>query len=229
MSTALQRTTYQGKPVNRKTFAILIAANKILQKSPYFGRERSNVTLVQGSYNRGGVAQSAGTHDGGGAIDVTAFNITNRSKIYRMLGIRFWPRATLPGYWQAHGHGIVSRDSSVSRGGHAQRVAYANGRDGLAGNRRDPNWRPDRYDTSFICPWESGGGIGTFYVKKTGTLYRSQPGSGCGVARGRARKNQKVTIVAWVYVYAGNNRNRYAVTDRGNWFPAAAISRKKSK
>lgn len=221
---------YQGKRVDPTTLAIINAANHILQKSPYFGRERENLTIVQGGCNRGGVSASAGTHDGGGAIDITAFNIGNRVKVFRLLGSRMWYRRALRGVWSAHGHGITS-GVSVSAGAHRQRIAYANRRDGLAGNRRDPDWRPDYYDIRAINPASARGRIGNYYVRKQGTVYRSQPGTlpgkrTCGRVRGRARKNQRVRIVL---IVTCGQRTRYGVTDRGNFFPMSALSRTKVK
>lgn len=141
MTTWSDRTTYQGKRVNQGTAQILRAANKMLRTSA-FGSERENVTMVQGGYNAGGVSASAGTHDGGGAFDLTAYNWRNRVKVFRLLGVAYWDRPSLPGVWSHHGHGIVCGDGTASRGAKAQVESYFDGRNGLANNRTDPNWRP---------------------------------------------------------------------------------------
>ena len=53
--------TYGGKRVNTRTRLMLAAAD---------ARVPFAIRLTQGSYNPGGVGASAGTHDGGGVVDV---------------------------------------------------------------------------------------------------------------------------------------------------------------
>src|SRR5690606_37754794 len=55
------RTTFSGRTVNERTRDMLAAAEEILG---------FDIVVTQGSYNAGGVAASAGTHDGGGAVDI---------------------------------------------------------------------------------------------------------------------------------------------------------------
>ena len=85
------RTTYQGRAINQGTKQILDALNKMV-RTPAFGGEKSDITMAQGGYNRGGVAASAGTHDGGGAFDLTEFNWGNRVRALRILGCAAWHR-----------------------------------------------------------------------------------------------------------------------------------------
>lgn len=137
------RTTYQGKRINQGTAQILRAANKML-RTARFGSERENVTMVQGGYNAGGVAASAGTHDGGGAFDLTPWNWQNRVRVFRLLGVAYWDRPALRYVWAHHNHGIVCGDGTASAGAKAQVTAYLppRARNGLATNLPDPNWRP---------------------------------------------------------------------------------------
>ena len=54
---------YDGHTVNARTRNMMLAASHRLGKKCLIG-------ITQGSYNAGGVNASAGTHDGGGAVDV---------------------------------------------------------------------------------------------------------------------------------------------------------------
>ena len=58
-------TTYDGNRVDALTKAALEATAK---------RLGYDLTITQGSYNAGGVAASAGTHDGGGVVDRAAWD-----------------------------------------------------------------------------------------------------------------------------------------------------------
>lgn len=142
MTTWSSRTTYQGKAINQGTKQILAAANKMLATS-HFGGEQGPVTMLQGGYNKGGVAASAGTHDGGGAFDLTPYNWKNRIYVFRLLGAAQWHRTAIKNVWVEHLHTVVCGDGTASAGAKAQvQEYYANG-DGLAGSLKDPDWRPD--------------------------------------------------------------------------------------
>src|SRR5262245_2743106 len=130
-----ERFTFRGKTLDRLTIAALLAAEKEL------GYEN---TIVQGSYNTG-VGASAGTHDGGGAVDLVWFDIKRKNRALRGAGcFAGWPRPTLPGVWSAHYHGILIGNDRASSGAKAQVGSYRGGRNGLADNGRDAYpWRPD--------------------------------------------------------------------------------------
>lgn len=137
------RTTYQGRAINQGTNQIMAALNKMV-RTPQFGGERENVTMVQGGYNKGGVAASAGTHDGGGAFDLTAWNWANRVRALRILGCAAFHR---PYNWDnrrggAHIHTVVVGDGTASAGAKQQVSAYLAGRNGLANNAKDADKRP---------------------------------------------------------------------------------------
>ena len=134
------KTSYQRKTINEGTRQILVAANKMLATS-YFGNEKSPITLVQGSYS-GGVAASAGTHNGGGAFDITSYNGKNRVRVLRILGTTADIRIKIIDIWDEHIHGIVCGDGSASKGAKYQVSEYYSGRNGLANRRRDTGWRP---------------------------------------------------------------------------------------
>lgn len=137
------RTTYQGRAINQGTKQILDALNKMV-RTPAFGGEKSDITMEQGGYNRGGVAASAGTHDGGGAFDLTEFNWGNRVRALRILGCAAWHR---PYNWDnrssgAHIHAIVCGDGTASAGAKSQVADFYGGRNGLANRAKDADWRP---------------------------------------------------------------------------------------
>lgn len=146
---AWDRVTYQGHPVDRLTLQIITVANMLL-RLPKFGSETSAATMLQGSFNRGGVGASAGTHDGGAAFDMTPFNWKNRVKVYRLLGVAYSNRPTLWQrfkkalrlIWKHHGHGIVCGMGNASPLALSQVRDYYANRNGLANRGRDLDWRP---------------------------------------------------------------------------------------
>src|SRR5690606_13358071 len=92
------KTAMDGKTVNARTAAMIKAAEK---------RSGKNLVLTQGSYNPGGVGQSGGTHDGGGAVDISVTNLSNRNaavKALREVGFAAWYRSPSQGNWAAHIH-----------------------------------------------------------------------------------------------------------------------------
>jgi endonuclease/exonuclease/phosphatase family metal-dependent hydrolase len=105
--------------------------------------------IVQGSYNAGGVAASAGTHDGGGAADfsvrgMTAATIAQVVKALRKQGFAAWYR---PPNWDgrgggAHIHAELIGNAQASAGAKAQWSAFRRFLNGLANNGRDLSWHP---------------------------------------------------------------------------------------
>lgn len=105
-------------------------------------------TITQGGHNKGGVAASAGTHDGD-AIDLSVRGLTQQQtarliELGRMIGMAAWFR-TKHAQWgtPAHGFGVAHIHAVPNGWGHpslgavTQAIAYRRGRDGLAGNRFD--------------------------------------------------------------------------------------------
>jgi hypothetical protein len=126
------RTVWRGKRLDQRTVAMLIEAEK-LAKVPF--------VLSQGSYNTG-VAASAGTHDGGGAVDISvhALNSTQRAAVVlalRQVGFAAWLRTPEQGNWPYHIHGIAAGDQDLSRGAAFQVAEYARKRNGLANRGAD--------------------------------------------------------------------------------------------
>ena len=143
--------TYQGKRMDRLTRDFIVALER------YLRYKKGSLDIVQGSYNKGGVAQSAGTHDGGGAFDLTASKAEDKVLAGRRIGAAIWDRKTIPGHWNRHVHGIVRGNSKASAGAKNQIADMDRNDDGLAGwkgifrGRRHPGppqpaLRSDRQD-----------------------------------------------------------------------------------
>lgn len=134
------RTTYGGRTVNERTKVMLQAAAK------QFG---GPFTLTQGSYNRG-VSASAGTHDGGGVVDISVGSMTaaRRSEAVQCLrkaGFAAWLRTPAQGF-AYHIHACAINDREMAQSAKNQVQSYFNGRNGLANNGADTD--PPR-------PWPS--------------------------------------------------------------------------
>lgn len=134
------RTTYGGKTVNQRTKVMLQAAAK------EFG---GPLVLTQGSYNKG-VAASAGTHDGGGCVDISVDGMSSSRRVFlvqclRRAGFAAWLRTPSQGFaYHIHANAIGDREmAGVAK---EQVQQYFNGQNGLSGHGADTN--PPR-------PWPS--------------------------------------------------------------------------
>jgi hypothetical protein len=128
------KTTVDGKTVNVRTREML----ELWQFNAL-----TDYYVVQGSYNSG-VSQSAGTHDGGGAVDLSLYGIDDKPwhvKQGRLAGWAAYWRRTLPGVWNEHIHAIAIGDDELSSGARAQVADYYDGQDALAGSNPDPDPR----------------------------------------------------------------------------------------
>jgi len=107
------------------------------------------VRPTQGSAS-GGVAASAGTHDGGGAIDIAGqdpgMTQAHRDIIEtagRQVGFAMWIRTPDQSNWPWHIHGIAVQPGGkgdrgvLSSGAHGQIIDYYEGRNGLASGAAD--------------------------------------------------------------------------------------------
>ncbi|WP_157249284.1 peptidoglycan-binding protein [Nonomuraea typhae] len=127
------RTSYAGGVVNRRTRDMLAEARRSL------GRE---LVLEQGSYNPGGDPTSAGTHDGGGVVDVSvkgmdAATRTELVRVLRHVGFAAWLRGPRQGDWPWHVHAVAISDPDLSVPAQNQVGDYYLGRDGLSGRGPD--------------------------------------------------------------------------------------------
>jgi peptidoglycan hydrolase-like protein with peptidoglycan-binding domain len=140
-------TTYSGKTVNQRTRSMLAAADA---KVPF------SIVVSQGSYNAGGVAASAGTHDGGGAVDISVSALTSTQRwqavaALRTVGFAAWLRTPSQGDWPYHIHAIAIGDTDLSTGARAQVKDYYGGLNGLASHAADNT--PSSYRRAFTW-WE---------------------------------------------------------------------------
>ncbi|AKU15624.1 peptidoglycan-binding protein [Luteipulveratus mongoliensis] len=127
------RTTLQGFPFNTRTVAML---NKAKQLSG------AALVVEQGSYSPGEDPTSAGTHDGGGAVDIDAEALTSGQRTalvtaLRQVGFAAWLRLPSEGDWPMHIHGIAVNDTDLSPSAQKQVGQYYLGLNGLANNGPD--------------------------------------------------------------------------------------------
>lgn len=144
MPSPRDRVTRNGKTLSRRVWDLLADVEK---------ETGIDLVVVQGAYNRGGVAASAGTHDGAGAFDLSVRGMTESQAIRVVVALRkryvdAWLRSPKFG-WPArlggsHIHGIVADEPGLSAGARQQVVAYNAGRNGLASRAHDPFPRPSR-------------------------------------------------------------------------------------
>ncbi|MFI9009080.1 peptidoglycan-binding protein [Actinosynnema sp. NPDC053489] len=126
------RVTYRSASMNTRTKAMLVEAERLLGRS---------LGITQGSYNPGGVPGSAGTHDGGGALDVsvsgmTAATRTTVARVLRQVGFAAWVRTPAQGF-DYHIHAIALGDPDLSTGAQHQAGDYYLGFNGLADRGAD--------------------------------------------------------------------------------------------
>lgn len=134
---AYDHVSLDGHTVNKRTLAAFLTA----QARP---KTDNDWTVFQGSYNAGSgsVPASGGTHDGGGAIDVSPFNWQQRVHALRAVGFCAWHRPELHDangnlIWGEHIHAILRGDREMSDAAHEQVVQYDQHTDGLAGRGPD--------------------------------------------------------------------------------------------
>lgn len=127
------KLTRDGKTVDAITDGALKRAEKIL------GRK---IPVTQGSYNAGGVAASAGTHDGGGVVDCPAWQADETVIALRAVGFAAWHRHAIPGLWPEHIHAVLIGHGKLAPVAARQVQAYLARRDGLKSNAidTDPGW-----------------------------------------------------------------------------------------
>ncbi|MCL4250951.1 MAG: SH3 domain-containing protein [Anaerolineae bacterium] len=149
--------------LNLRTLALLDQAQAIYSAGG--GSVRFREALVQGSYNAGEVSASFGTHDGGGAVDLSVRSRVNFSVLYdeimpmlralRTAGFAAWLRDTDQLYDGSpiHIHAIAIGDADLSEAARAQidgQYGYFRGFNGLP-----PDWGgPAPDDVSMVvCSW----------------------------------------------------------------------------
>jgi peptidoglycan hydrolase-like protein with peptidoglycan-binding domain len=144
--TAGSRTdSYGGKRVNTRTANMLRAADGMLSWS---------ITLTQGSYTSSN-PDSAGTHDGGGVVDISVSSLSTTQRwqtvrALRTVGFAAWLRTPSDGFaYHIHANGIS--DPDMSRAARNQVNDYYYGRNGLANHAADNT--PEAYRVALTW-WE---------------------------------------------------------------------------
>lgn len=140
---SMTKVTVDGKTLNKRT-ADMLALWQFNSLQDFW--------VVQGSYNKGGVSQSAGTHDGGGAVDLSVAGFTFEEKRWhvkqgRLAGFMAYYRPTIVNLWREHIHAGALGDPEASLGLRTQFAEYLAGGDALKGDAPDPGPRvePIRY------------------------------------------------------------------------------------
>ena len=100
------------------------------------------LTIVQGSYHTG-VEASAGTHDGGGCLDLTPYDWNRKCRVFRELGDAAWHRERIPDVWSEHIHTVDLGCTNLKDIAKRQVEDYRNEKDGLKSHGKDTQWRPD--------------------------------------------------------------------------------------
>lgn len=127
------RVSTGGFVINTRTRSMLAEAKRLL------GRD---LKLDQGSYNPDGDPTSAGTHDGGGVVDISVegMNSATRTAVVRALrlvGFAAWVRNPQQDDWPWHIHATAISDTGLSRQAQHQIGDYYLGLNGLAGRGPD--------------------------------------------------------------------------------------------
>jgi len=152
--------------LNARTVAMLDHATDIYHTLGGLLSFNFRRALVQGSYNPGRVAASFGTHDGGGAVDlsvreagtwrVMTDDIPLMLRALRIAGFAAWLRDTdelYPGS-PIHIHAIAIGDRDLSEAARGQidgPFGYLRGYNGLPQESGIP--LPDTSGEMVICPW----------------------------------------------------------------------------
>jgi hypothetical protein len=132
---------FRGVEMNRRTQKMVERADFIMQKK--YGHAGFNFQFVQGSYSHS-VSASAGTHDGGGALDVRDSGLPRATvddmvKSLRQAGFAAWSRGRGHDSFGPHIHAIAIGDAQMSSSARTQIGEYARGENGLANHARDPD------------------------------------------------------------------------------------------
>jgi hypothetical protein len=139
--------SWRGVTLDQRSASMMDEACRLAPEVP--------VTPTQGSYS-GGVGASAGTHDGGGAIDIAASGLSREQSddlvlAMRRVGWAAWLRTPSEGDWPYHIHGIAAACPDLSADAQHQVMSYMYGHNGLANDL--PDTGPRDFDYPGIT-WE---------------------------------------------------------------------------
>lgn len=140
-----RKVWWRGQQFDERTKSALVWAEKQYLSR---GKARAPWRFGQGSYSNG--SMSAGTHSGGGAVDIMFAGVSAKQrkatvKWLRRAGFAAWAReGSAWGTNNDHAHGVLLGHRTASAGAKQQMDSYRDGRDGLAGNGVDRTPRPPR-------------------------------------------------------------------------------------
>ena len=138
------RLIWRGVKLNQRTVEMLLRAEVYLDE---MGMKNFELSFSQGSYSTD-VPASAGTHAGGGAVDVRTSVVNNDKKkvdtmvvALRKAGFAAWSRGRVPDGFQnnKHIHAIAFYDQEASPPAKDQMGDFKRGRNGLANDAVDPD------------------------------------------------------------------------------------------
>lgn len=138
-----EKVWWRGHRFDQRTKSALEWAEKhYLAVAP---KKRKPFRFGQGSYSDGTL--SAGTHSGGGSVDIMFAGLPEKQqrgivKWLRRAGFAAWARTGAGWENNEHAHAVLIGHRNLSPSAAQQVVAYKNKRDGLAGNNIDNAWRP---------------------------------------------------------------------------------------
>lgn len=130
--TPMARKTWRGRRFDARTVEMLEEVAR---------RTKAYVRPTQGSYNTS-VGASAGTHAGGGAVDISCQSLPEADaleivRVMREVGFAAWMRKPSEGNWPEHIHGIAIGCPDLAGGAARQVTAYKAGLSGLASGKKD--------------------------------------------------------------------------------------------
>lgn len=137
MSDAYQRVTV-GRYSDGRNMVINKRTQAMVDMVEY--RLGFNLTMVQGSYNTA-TSASAGTHDGGGVIDMRTWDLTETRRnqalaVARQVGFYAWYRTAAQGF-DPHMHWVAKGDAQLSPAAKQQAKDAEAGYNGLASHLKD--------------------------------------------------------------------------------------------
>ncbi|MEV6970479.1 peptidoglycan-binding domain-containing protein [Hamadaea sp. NPDC051192] len=146
VSTGSTTDSYGGQRVNTRTKNMLAKADSLVATS---------IVLSQGSYTSSNPS-SAGTHDGGGVVDISVSALTTTQrwqtvKALRTVGFAAWLRNPSQGDWPYHIHAAAVLDPDMAETARDQIYDYYIGKNGLASHAADDT--PTAYRMPFTW-WE---------------------------------------------------------------------------
>ena len=131
------RISWRGVTMNQRTKDMVLRAEAYAKKMGV----PTPIRFSQGSYHKG-YGPSAGTHDGGGALDIRSAALSRPTelklvKALRMAGFAAWSRGHNGDGMPPHIHALAIGDKQLSASARSQVQEYFWGGDGLVGSHPD--------------------------------------------------------------------------------------------